>query len=79
VVTRLEALCRHLLKWCWRPDIRLSGWHGTIVEQREQLAIMLEDRPSLRSFVASSLARAYQRARPKAEADTGLSLIALVV
>jgi len=74
VLNRLEVLCRHLLKWVWRPEIRLSGWRGTIIEQREQLAIILADWPSLRSFAENSLAPAYQRAQPKAEGDTGLDL-----
>jgi hypothetical protein len=70
----LENLCHHLLKWAWRPDIRSSNWRSTIKEQRSQIAIVLEDRPSLRGFAASSLTRAYQRARPWAEGDTGLCL-----
>jgi hypothetical protein len=33
VLHRLEVLSRHLLKWIWRPEIRLSGWRGTIITQ----------------------------------------------
>jgi hypothetical protein len=63
---RLTVLLTHLLK-CWmRPERRLASWLGTIVEQRGQIAMLLEDSPSLRAYPAQILDRCYPEARRKA-------------
>jgi len=70
--SRLEVLIMHLLKWWRQPEHQSRSWQGTIREQRDQLADLLEDSPSLRRRVPDYLKRAYPRARRKALDETGL-------
>jgi Domain of unknown function DUF29 len=63
---RLTVLLIHLLK-CWlRPEKRSASWLGTITEQRDQVAVLIEDSPSLRTYPAQILDRCYPAARRKA-------------
>jgi Domain of unknown function DUF29 len=63
---RLTVLMTHLLK-CWlRPRKRSSSWLGTIAEQREQIAQLTEESPSLQAYPAQILDRYYPAARRKA-------------
>jgi hypothetical protein len=63
---RLAVLLAHLLK-CWvRPEKHSASWLGTIAEQRDHILHVIEDSPSLRSFPAQILERAYPEARRKA-------------
>jgi len=75
--SRLEVLVRHLLKWEFQPEKRKSGWHSTIVEQRNQLLYLIDESPSLREFPGSQLQSMYRIARLKARDETGLSVSAL--
>jgi Domain of unknown function DUF29 len=45
---------------------RSASWLGTIVEQRGQIAMLIEDSPSQRTFPAQILDRCYPEARQKA-------------
>jgi hypothetical protein len=63
---RLSVLLTHLLK-CWAsPARRSAGWLGTIAEQRDQIAYLLEDSPSLRSYPGQAFDRCYPSARRNA-------------
>lgn len=71
--SRLTVLLMHLLKWQLQPERReSSSWRATIVEQRRQLVLVLEDSPSLRSVARNELARIYADAVEDAIAETGL-------
>lgn len=70
--SRLTVLLLHLLKWHHQPEGRSTGWSGTIREQRRQMALLLDESPSLRPFVAAALRPAYQDAREIAAEETGL-------
>jgi Domain of unknown function DUF29 len=48
--SRLIVLLTHLLKWCFQPEARSTGWPVTIREQRQQIELILEDS---RAFVPS--------------------------
>src|SRR4051812_40838562 len=74
IKSRLEILLRHLLKWEFQPEKRKSGWYSTIVEQREQLASLVGESPSLRDMPRQEMAKMYRLARLKARDETGLSL-----
>lgn len=74
VKSRFEVLLRHLLKWEFQPEKRKQGWYATIVEQRTQLQLLLEDSPSLRALPAEQLPAMYDLARKNAAAETGLHL-----
>src|SRR5258708_37977628 len=39
VESRLTTLLAHLLKWEFQPDHRTRSWRGTIIEQRQKLAL----------------------------------------
>ncbi|HDZ75632.1 MAG TPA: DUF29 domain-containing protein [Aurantimonas coralicida] len=70
--SRLKTLLVHLLKWRFQPGKRKGGWEATIGEQRERIAMVIEDSPSLRSFPGEALASAYVLARRKAIEETEL-------
>ncbi len=63
---RLAVLLVHLLKCRVRPEKRSASWLGTIAEQRDHILHVIEDSPSLRSFPALILERAYPEARRRA-------------
>ena len=70
--SRLAILLLHLLKWSYQPDRQGKSWQLTIIEQREQLARLLDDNPSLRSVCDEALAGAYRAALLRAERETDL-------
>jgi hypothetical protein len=70
---RLTVLLAHLLKWQYQPEGRGTSGRATILEQRQQIAGLLEDSPSLRPPVSDWLAQAYGEAVAKAAAETGLA------
>ena len=69
---RLTVLLLHLLKYTAQPRRRSSGWRATIGEQRLQIASVIEDSPSLRSYPAEVLGRCYADARIRAVLETRL-------
>jgi len=70
--TRLGVLLMHLLKWAYQTDQRSRSWLVTIREQRDQIAQVLADSPSLRPVVHDSLGAIYRRARANAADETNL-------
>ena len=70
--SRMRVLLVHLLKWQLRPDQRSGSWHGSIVAQRQEIDVLLEESPSLRGKLASGLADNYTRAVKLAAIETGL-------
>ncbi len=72
VNSRLQLVLVHLLKWKWQPRRRSVSWRSTLVTQRLEIEVDLEDSPSLRSRMAASLERTYQRAAKRAVVETGL-------
>jgi Domain of unknown function DUF29 len=63
---RLTVLLAHLLKSSARPGRPSASWLGTIAEQRDQIAILLEDSPSLRGYPSEIIGRCYPSARRNA-------------
>ena len=57
---RLAVLLGHLLKWQFQPDKRTNSWLGTIREQRVQIKFLLQDSPSLKSYLNPVLPDAYE-------------------
>lgn len=72
LISRLRVLMMHLLKWEYQPDLRSRSWDLTIRNQRDELAIHLEDNPSLKSKILDVLVKAYPLALRDAEKETGL-------
>jgi uncharacterized protein DUF29 len=69
---RLSVLTMQLVKWRYQPGYRLPSWSGTISEQREQVADLLEESPSLKPVLAQNLTKIYRLAVSKAMRGTGL-------
>jgi uncharacterized protein DUF29 len=72
VASRLTVLIAHLLKWTYQPDQRSRSRRGTIVEQRQELASLL-DSGVLRNHAEAILTEVYQKAIERAVAETGLA------
>lgn len=49
LISRLEILLMHLLKWQFQPAFQSRSWLLTIKEQRLQLEDHLQDNPSLKN------------------------------
>ncbi len=71
LINRLSVLLAHLLKWQYQPDRRCTSWRLTINEQRRQLALLLDDNPSLAKRISEFLPRSYQNATRAALDETG--------
>jgi hypothetical protein len=71
--SRLVVLVMHLLKWRHQPSARSRSWSATIDEQRIQIESGLAESPSLRAMTTAMLSEAYEIARVRAIAETGLS------
>ncbi len=75
LMSRLEVLLMHLLKWQYQPTLQSRSWLLTIEEQRERIADHLADNPSLKNpdSLQAALDKAYQYAVRSAEKETGLA------
>jgi hypothetical protein len=73
---RLQRLVTHLLKWQYQPTRRQTGhsWRSTIRTQRQEIAELLEQSPSLRQTVPEALSARYALAREHARDQTHLPL-----
>ena len=72
LVSRLEVLLTHLLKWRYQSGLRGNSWRLTIREQRRKLERHLADNPSLRAGLDTAMADAYGDAILDAQRETGL-------
>ena len=64
--SRLIVLIEHLLKlmyWEAEKAYNARGWRNTIVEQRRQISLSLEDSPSLRPLLGEMFPDCYRIAR----------------
>jgi hypothetical protein len=73
---RLQRLVTHLLKWQHQLSRRQTGhsWRSTIRTQRNEIATLLEQSPSLRRTVPEALSARYLHAREDASDQTRLPL-----
>jgi hypothetical protein len=74
ILSRLKVILMHLLKWQYQPSQRSASWEITLRNNREEIAQILQDSPSLKSYPALVLAQAYQSARQNAASETGLPI-----
>ena len=74
LVSRLEVLLIHLLKWQFQPSLRSRSWQLTLKEQRLRLERLLGENPSLKAGLGDYLEDAYRLATIGAEKETGLNL-----
>ncbi|MGO9721567.1 MAG: DUF29 domain-containing protein, partial [Methylocella sp.] len=73
LVSRLEVLLLHLLKWRYQPDKRSPSWEASVRVQRYSIEDHLDDNPSLKPLLPQALASAYRKAALEAVAETGLA------
>jgi hypothetical protein len=73
LLSRLSVLLAHLLKWQYQSAMRSRSWSNTIDIQREDIADLLTDSPSLKAKLEQKLDKAYYRAKRLAENETGIS------
>jgi hypothetical protein len=71
---RLTHLLAHLLKWKYQPGHRGPSWRRTILEQRRQLAEIVEASPSLADYVAQQVQQRYTGATLDAASETGMAI-----
>ncbi|HEX3442715.1 MAG TPA: DUF29 domain-containing protein, partial [Pseudolabrys sp.] len=56
-----------------QPGLRGASWRSTIFEQRDQLADIVRDSPSLREFLLQQVNDRYLRGRLLAAKETGIA------
>lgn len=72
LVSRLEVLLSHLLKWQAQPAFRSRSWQLTIKEQRRKLDRLLKENPSFRPLLDDAILDAYGDALLAVQRETGL-------
>ena len=76
IVSRMAVILLHLLKWQFQPSGQSPSWQASIVTNRDGIAGLIEESPSLVSYPAAALERAYRKAPQLAALETGLPLSA---
>ncbi len=74
IVSQLTRLLLHLLKWQYQPQRRSDSWLDSITDARTQIALAIEDSPSLNNYPTEQLESSYQRARRQAAKQTSIEL-----
>ncbi len=69
---RLSVLIGHLLKWEYQPDLRSRSWLNTIRVQRIDTFELLEENPSLKSYLEEVQEKAYIKGIALATLETNL-------
>ncbi len=72
VASRIKRIQQHLLKLQYQPGKRTRSWSTTLANQRDELASIFEQSPSLASFAQRNTAKVYKGARRLASIETGL-------
>jgi hypothetical protein len=60
--SRLRRLIQHLLKWQFQPEKRSTSWQRTMLQQRQAIARILRENPSLKPAFAELAVDAYSDA-----------------
>lgn len=70
--SRLKVLMFHLLKCEFQPGLKSSSWLNTLAHQREEIAELLHDSPSLAPVIPALAKRRYRQAVMAAARETHL-------
>lgn len=70
--SRLGVLIGHLLKWEYQPQRRSRSWLATIRIQRLDISELLEENPSLKSYLEEAIQKAYLKGVVLAVGETDL-------
>ena len=74
IISNLEVLLMHLLKYKYQHQKRTNSWRLTIYEHRKRILRRLEESPSLKRYYQEKFLSCYQEARKKASIETGLKI-----
>jgi hypothetical protein len=77
IQSRLGVLAVHLLKWIYCPDLLdrcARPWRLTILEQRDELAAVLKDSPSLLRTARDAWPAIVEKSRRKAAVEAEVPL-----
>ncbi|HEY1798397.1 MAG TPA: DUF29 domain-containing protein [Stellaceae bacterium] len=72
--SRLTVILHHMLKWQFQSGGHSRSWIVTVNTQRDEIAKIVADSPSLRPVIREILLSAYASARRDAAVETRLSL-----
>ncbi|APB32731.1 hypothetical protein GlitD10_0420 [Gloeomargarita lithophora Alchichica-D10] len=72
--SNLEVILMHLLKYKYQSEKRSNSWRFSILEHRFRLEDILEDSPSLGTYLLDVMDKCYTKARKKAVQETGMSM-----
>jgi hypothetical protein len=72
LMSQVQRLLIHLLKWQFQPDRRSASWEKSMRSARNAMSRILEDSPSLKEAVSARLEKEYLLARRDASRETGL-------
>jgi hypothetical protein len=72
LVNRLAVLLGHLLNWQYQPELQGSSWQATIREQRRKIKRLIEQNPSLSSYLEKAVQEGYEDGLDLAVQETNL-------
>ena len=72
LVSAIEQLTLHLLKWQYQKNYRSPSWRHSIDKQRIQMERILEDNPGLQSRIEEAVIKGYKYGRKGAIKETFL-------
>jgi hypothetical protein len=58
---RLGVLIGHILKWEYQPQKRSKSWRVTIRGQRREIKLLLDQNPSLKSYLDEAIRLGYDQ------------------
>ena len=70
LLSRMEVLLTHLLKWRFQSERRSRIRAATITEQRGRIGLVIADSPSFRRRIEDDMPKAYRLAVAKAQIET---------
>jgi hypothetical protein len=71
--SRLAIICEHLLKWRFQSEARSPSWRSSVRDNRDKIASLIEESPSLANHPGEVLAGAYASGRRAAVDETGIA------
>ena len=72
LVSALEQLTLHLLKWQYQQELRSPSWRHSINKQRIKIERILEDNPGLKHRIDDAISQGYKYGRKGAIQETFL-------
>lgn len=77
LTSRMGVLIAHLMKWFYQSDIlaqHQKSWEGTIDRERLDLKDLMDENPSLKSFLSEATPKAYKYAKAILKEETTLTI-----